>query len=276
MHLNKKIRLTFLFLFAVSIAGCGKEENKGEFLARVNDNYLYESDLNSLIDTAKLTPAVRDELVLKWIRNELLYNSAIAGGIESDPKYLELLEKSKKEIAIALWIQKLYERKPFEVSNKDLMEYYKTHQSSFRLNQTAYLISSVSFSDYNAAITFRNSINNVSWDAAIKTANENKWVVNLTENELNYEFNISGSKLLENVRLLYPGETSFIINVGENYFTVAHLHSKYLPTEIPPFQLIVSKVEETYLNSKRQELFEDYLKSLYSENNFEINNKAKK
>lgn len=276
MHLNKKIKLSFLFLFAVSFAGCGKEENKGEFLARVNDNYLYQSDLNSLIDTAKLTPEVRDELILKWIRNKLLYNSAIAGGIESDPKYAELLEKSKKEIAIALWIQKLYERKPIEVSNKDLFEYYQTHQGSFRLNQTAYLISTVSFSDYNAAITFRNSINSVSWDDAVKTANDKKWIVNQTKNELNYEFNISGSKLLENVRLLYPGETSFIIPLGEHYFTVVHLHSKYLPSEIPPFQLIVSKVEETYLNSKRQELFEDYLKSLYSENKIEINYKAKK
>ena len=103
-HLNKTLT-KILFLFGVLVfAACSKEQKKDDFVARVNDSYLTREDFASLVDTANLNSAQKEQLIKDWIYQEILFQAAEKEGITNREDYLKIVNKSSNELAAAMLI----------------------------------------------------------------------------------------------------------------------------------------------------------------------------
>ena len=73
--INKKFGI--ILLSAVALTGCGKEEPKKDFIARVDESYLTKKELSADLDTAQLQESHKNEYIRNWVETELLYQEAI-------------------------------------------------------------------------------------------------------------------------------------------------------------------------------------------------------
>jgi len=54
-HLNKTLTKILFLLGVLVFTACSEEQKKDDFIARVNDSYLYREDFASLVDTSNHT-----------------------------------------------------------------------------------------------------------------------------------------------------------------------------------------------------------------------------
>jgi len=65
--------------------------------------------------------------------------------------------------------------------------------------------------------------------------------------------------------MLNENEFSRIIEISSNNFVIVQLIKRHNKNELPKFEDIKEEVEQKYLSLKRKELYDNYLKKLYSE-----------
>ncbi|WP_428023730.1 peptidylprolyl isomerase [Arcobacter sp.] len=103
-----------------------------ESYASVNGEEITTQDVNQLLQRQNvqfdaLPKETKDKVIEQLIEKKLLTQKAISSGIEKDAKFLEALEKIKKDLALELWMQKEFvkvkaddaEKKSFYEKNKD-------------------------------------------------------------------------------------------------------------------------------------------------------------
>ncbi|MDX1827916.1 MAG: peptidyl-prolyl cis-trans isomerase [Lutibacter sp.] len=135
----KQILLIFI---AINLFSCNyftfkKDDRKP--VARVNDSYLYESDLqniftsnNSKQDSIKLVK----NYINSWIKHELLLNKAKLNLVEETKKFEELVKKYREDLFINSYKEKVVEQYlDTVVTENDIENFYKNNHSNFRLSE---------------------------------------------------------------------------------------------------------------------------------------------
>jgi len=112
-----------------------------EVLATVNGKTISKSDANMLLKRQHITfdmlPKNAQKLFLeKLIERELLSDVAKKAGIEQDPKFIKELNNYKKDLAIKVWMDKIYERTL--ISDSEANEYYQAHKDMFKKPETVH------------------------------------------------------------------------------------------------------------------------------------------
>lgn len=269
--MSKLLRTNNLIITLVSAAafftGCGKETPQRDFVAKVNNTYLSKEDLQTIIDSVPGSNQFRSEIIRNWINRECLYQQAIKEGIKSN-EYQKIIENSKKELASALMLKKFYEDKETSVDDKSLETYFVSHNDFFRLNNEAYLLNRINFTNEDKAIQFRTTVNESNWNKASNVFKKDASKIIL--NGLFDEFEIHPAELLRIVEELDPKEISIVVNTGDNYYSVVQLIEKYQKGTIPPLDIIKDKVSAMYISNKKEIQFSEYLEKLYSQNDIEI------
>jgi hypothetical protein len=270
--LSKLLRTNNLIITLVSAAaffiGCGKETPQRDFVAKVNNTYLSKEDLQTIIDSVPGSNQFRSEIIRNWINRECLYQQAIKEGILKSNEYQKIIENSKKELASALMLKKFYEDKETPVDDKSLEAYFVIHIDIFRLNNEAYLLNRINFTDEDKAIQFRMTVIESNWNKASNVFKKD--ATKLILNGLFDEPEIHPAGLLRIVEGLDPKEISIVVNTGDNNYSVVQLIEKYQKGTIPPLDIIKDKVLSTYISDKKEMQFSDYLEKLYSQNDIEI------
>ena len=270
--MSKLLRTNNLIITLVSAAafftGCGKETPQRDFVAKVNNTYLSKEDLQTIIDSVPGSNQFRSEIIRNWINRECLYQQAIKEGILKSNEYQKIIENSKKELASALMLKKFYEDKETSVDDKSLETYFVSHNDFFRLNNEAYLLNRINFTNEDKAIQFRTTVNESNWNKASNVFKKDASKIIL--NGLFDEFEIHPAELLRIVEELDPKEISIVVNTGDNYYSVVQLIEKYQKGTIPPLNIIKDKVSAMYISNKKEIQFSEYLEKLYSQNDIEI------
>lgn len=270
--MSKLLRTNNLIITLVSAAaffiGCGKETPQRDFVAKVNNTYLSKEDLQTIIDSVPGSNQFRSEIIRNWINRECLYQQAIKEGILKSNEYQKIIENSKKELASALMLKKFYEDKETSVDDKSLETYFVSHNDFFRLNNEAYLLNRINFTNEDKAIQFRTTVNESNWNKASNVFKKDASKIIL--NGLFDEFEIHPAELLRIVEELDPKEISIVVNTGDNYYSVVQLIEKYQKGTIPPLDIIKDKVSAMYISNKKEIQFSEYLEKLYSQNDIEI------
>lgn len=270
--MSKLLRTNNLIITLVSAAafftGCGKETPQRDFVAKVNNTYLSKEDLQTIIDSVPGSNQFRSEIIRNWINRECLYQQAIKEGILKSNEYQKIIENSKKELASALMLKKFYEDKETSVDDKSLETYFVSHNDFFRLNNEAYLLNRINFTNEDKAIQFRTTVNESNWNKASNVFKKDASKIIL--NGLFDEFEIHPAELLRIVEELDSKEISIVVNTGDNYYSVVQLIEKYQKGTIPPLDIIKDKVSAMYISNKKEIQFSEYLEKLYSQNDIEI------
>lgn len=269
-HLNKTLTKIFFLAGVLAIAACSKEQKKDDFVARVNDSYLTREDFASLADTSNLNSAQKEQLIKKWIYQEVLFQEAAKEGITKDKDYLNIIKKSSYELAAAMLIEKYESSEEINYSDDDLINYYESDKNYFRLNSDSYQLNKVSFSSEDKAIKFRRLALDSDWKKALNVFVSDSSLIKNAESVFVEENNIYPTQLSRIIKDFYPDEISIVIAEKPGYYSIVQLLNKYNRQSVPPFEIIKSKVEKRFTAEKKKLLVEEYLKDLYSQNEIEI------
>lgn len=269
-HLNKTLTKIFFLAGVLAIAACSKEQKKDDFIARVNDSYLTREEFASLADTSNLNSAQKEQLIKKWIYQEVLFQEAAKEGITKDKDYLNIIKKSSYELAAAMLIEKYESSEEINYSDDDLIYYYESDKNYFRLNSDSYQLNKVLFSSEDKAIKFRRLALDSDWKKAVNVFVSDSSLIKNLESVFVEENNIYPVQLSHIIKDFYPDEISIVIAEKPGYYSIVQLLNKYNKQSVPPFEIIKSKVEKRFTAEKKKLLVEEYLKTLYSENEIEI------
>lgn len=255
----------FIFITAVLLSGCKKEEIKKDYVARVNDSYLMKDDLINGNDSL-----MRYDQVKKWIDNELFYQQALNDGVIKDDEFVKILDKTKRELAISFWIKNYLEENQISPSNEELNLFYESNLNTFKLLHPAFIINNVIFNNENRAIAFRNTVMESNWNRSLNSFINDTTLISQYGSNLVYKYELGSGKILRIVESLQPGEISLVINLENGNFSVINLIQKYQENEIPKFEEVTSLVERRMKADAMNKILKTKLEELYTNNEIEI------
>ena len=126
-------------------------------LARVNDDYLSQSDVKDVIDTSSNSndsTIIINNYINNWATNKLLINRALINLPEENQNNIqELVDNYKNEILINSYIDALIEKNMnLEVSKFELDSLYVRYKETFKLNDELFKIRFIYLSKVNPDI----------------------------------------------------------------------------------------------------------------------------
>ncbi len=144
--LSRKTKTCLIFaLLSVLLAACGKEKKVEKYIAKVGDQYLTEDELKSYLSSEEYKNQYKEEIIRNWIENEVLYQEAVNEGIPNEDAYKNLVNRTNKELAVAILKKNVLENFKQEVTIQDLVEYYEKFKNDFRFPDEAYMLNLISF-----------------------------------------------------------------------------------------------------------------------------------
>lgn len=273
-HLWNRNNLYIVFFTAVVI-GCGKETDKKDYVARVNDSFLTKNDLEEISDTSFGNNFYRNEIIRNWIDEELLYQQAVNEGIIDDEEFIKIINNSRRELAGVLLLRQVSDQYEFDYDDDDLEKFYQLYNEEFKITGDAYLLNIVEFSKEEDAIDFRNSVLQDEWQKVIES-DKFKDVLKKQDNVLVNENEIYPLFTRDILQELYPREISIVINSDTTNYEIIQVLEKYPDGTIPPFELIKGKVEKRFVSLEKRKFINEYIKKLYAENEIEVKNQDKR
>ena len=106
-----------------------------EVLATVNGKSISKSDVDTILKAQhmsfdKLSKSQQKQMLDKLIERELLVDVASKAGVEKDPEFVKALNNYKKDLAIKIWMDKIYKRTL--ISDSEANKYYQEHKEQFK------------------------------------------------------------------------------------------------------------------------------------------------
>jgi hypothetical protein len=150
-HLKTKYLVLFLPLVVVF---CSEEEKKTKSIVQINDAVLTEEEVSKALSAAQ-NNSFKEEYINNWIRTEIMYSEAVKEGILDEKEFNTIIEQSKKELAISLYIKKLLNENKTVAANEELLKYYEEQSDDFKLEDDAFGYNISEFDNFDKAVQFR-------------------------------------------------------------------------------------------------------------------------
>lgn len=253
------------------LSACSEPEKPISYIARVNDSYLTESDLAELTDSLSVSEKSKSSIIKNWVKQEILYQEAIKQGLTETKEFKRTIENTKRQLASAMVLNQFSASLKPIYSDKDLENFYKETQTSFRLPFNSYYFNRIDFSDRETAVKFRTELILNGWNDATNKFAKDTCLVNISNGSLIAGQDIYPVRLLRILEGLYPLEISIVIPDERGYYSVVQLLDKYSTQAIPPFEAVKQEVENRYKSSLMELAVENFINDLYSKNEVEIN-----
>lgn len=275
MNFPKYLKTISVFFLIISIwfnfEACKKEVPNNKYVAKVNDSYLTEHELDSIYNVHSGIQ-YKDEIIRNWINRELLFQEAKKQGILSNKNFNRIMDDSKKELAASFLIKNYVSKEKIVIKPAELEKYYNNNPDEFKLLYDSYLMNVIVFNNEDDALKFRSEALGKNWEDAYQDIKNDTSVYSEKSSELLFEYKVQPISVLRVVKELFPSEISIVLHTNEGKFTVVQLIQKFDKGAVPPFDLIKNEVESMYLIQKKELAVKNYIKELYSKNDIEVNN----
>jgi hypothetical protein len=265
-------RLKVICLFCLLIVACTEAEKKTDYVARVNESFLTESELNGLIESKSLAGFSRQEIIDRWIREEMLFQEAAKKGIVSAEDYKRIIQKSEKELAAAMLLQANFAAESIKTDPQELVNYFNSRKEEFTLGSNSYILNILKSDDNAFAVEFRAKVLEAGWEIAAQEFQHDPEVVLLNSNILIKEENLYPQRLARIVKGLYPPEISIVISDEGGYHWVVQVIKVLKAGSTAPYEHIKDDVEKRFIAESKRKMADAYINSLYKNYNIELNN----
>jgi hypothetical protein len=273
--LKRSIKITnkyFILLFIlISIGGCSKESPKKNYIARVNNSYLTADEFNSLVDSSNQN-FYKNEIIRNWVNKELLYQKALKDGITDNKNFERILTDTKKELAVTLFLDKVYAKEKVTPVESEIEEYYKQNKNDYKLFYDAYVVNIIDFSNEDNAVKFRTSLLGSNWNKTVNVYKGDTSILDIKSSRLYYAYELEPTSLTRIVKELNQDEISIVFSDYKDVYTVVQLVQKIEKGTVPPLGFIKGLVKKRLEAQKKEEFLKNYIKELYSKNNIEVKN----
>lgn len=275
MNFQKYIKtsnILFFVSFIIFLTGCTKETPHKKYVAKVNNSYLTEEELDAITDSSSNELLFRSEIIRNWINKELLFQEAKKQGILNEKEYKRILGDSQKELAGSLLLKNFFENEKNKTTYSEVENYYEKNLDEFKLFYNSYLLNRINFNNEDNAVQFRSDVLKDKWQNAMLHFKNDTSVISQNENQLLYEYEIQPASLLRIMKELNPDEVSIVLKNDENNYTLVQVLQKFNKGTTPPLEYIYSEVEKRYMVKKKELTIKGYIKELYSKNEIEVKN----
>ena len=127
-------------LLAIALGGlwlmsfaCGPERHSTPVVARVGDAALTVAQVQNRVAPGlgpEETVAQRREFVDKWIQQQLVYQEALAQGLDEYARVQQLLDEARRDVLVASFLNREFEAQ-VEISEFKITDYFATHSQEF-------------------------------------------------------------------------------------------------------------------------------------------------
>ncbi len=152
-----RIKYYILFLFPIVFLSCEffKKTREGKVVARVNDTFLYKSDIEGLVveGTSKEDSILRvNNFINQWATQQLLISGAEINLSETKQgEFNTLVNQYKNDLFINAYLEALVKRSiDTSVSPKEAQEVYERNQETFKLNEELIKFRYINVNENNA------------------------------------------------------------------------------------------------------------------------------
>ena len=203
----------------------------------------------------------------------MLHQEAVKLGLPENEEFNRIINNSRRELASSMLINIYVDEKLVKPTDLELYEYYNVHQNEFRADADTYLFNYVCFSTENTAIKFRTKLFKTEWEELIENYADDKALVEYSTSKVLSKYEIHPIKFLNLIEQLNPGEVSIVFEENSEKYSVVQLLEVFRKGAILNLSAIREEVETRYNAEKREQIFSEYLKELYSNNEIEIKQK---
>lgn len=262
-------------LFALLMAGCGKERTGSGFVARVNQSYLTKEEIEKAHDSLASTRTMMRAYVDTWVTNEVLYQEAQRRGFGNSEELQHQLEETRKRLAISALLEaEVYNEQPEQVGEEEIAATLKTRGGEFLLREDLVQVSFALFSDRDAANGFRTMIlRGSSWNDAVLQMHEDslfkRQILQVADHEYFTKSTLYPEELWKLSRNLPKEEVSFVVKTDFGYYVLI-VHNTKKQGELPDLAYVHNEILERILLERRKAKYERMLAGLREKYSIEV------
>lgn len=274
------------FLIFLLICSCNyfKPEQKSQSIARVGKNYLYKSDIATLVPagTSKEDSVllVRD-FIDRWASQKLLIEAAERNLSDSKRKeYNTLIKQYKIDLYTRAYIEEVVKRTvDTVVSQEELKKYYEENKENFKTNGTLVRLRYINLSKENPHFE---TIKSKFFDYSKKDKKFwETYALQCKSFAMNDSVWVDMSQVYAKLRVITPENRDEIIRSGKK-MQIQDNDDTYLikvtsvidKNQISPFEYCKPTLKEVLLNKRKLELIKKFEKDITNDaiknNDYEI------
>lgn len=269
-HLRNNIFAGAVLFSGLLLPACGKEEIDSGYAVKVDNTVLSEKDLDEALTGLKSRNKYRKEYINEWIENEIMFREAEEQGLLDEDDFKKTIEQSRKELAKAFLINKLFEENPVQPEPAELRSYYSRFSEDFRLTDNAYRVNTIKFNSEDKAIQFRSTAVESDWNRTLNVFRGDASIIESAAGQVIPKHDVDNLSLLGILDQLNPDEISIVFRTEPSVFEVVQLVEKFDKGYLPKFEDTEELVRQRYTHFRQQEIYRDYVKSLISKHNIVI------
>lgn len=134
----KNYSLLLLSCTILVFNSCNGIQHQGPIAAQVGDAVLTEATLETWL-TDELDPELaeteRERFTENWVREELLYQEALARQLDQKAHLRQLLEEARRSLLVSDLLDGEFSGREIQISEDAILTYYRQHQDEFLLLQ---------------------------------------------------------------------------------------------------------------------------------------------
>lgn len=250
-----------------------KKEREPQAVVRVGEDFLYTSDLDSLVpkNTSKEDSAIIiKNYINRWATQKLLINAA-ERNIDDDQKetFNQLIAQYKNDLYTKAYIEKIVQtRVDTVVSEEELKKYYQENKENFKTNSTLVQLRYIHLSkDHPKFSTIKQKFLN------FKKEDRKFWQtyqMQFKNSALNDSVWVLLDEIYRKVPFITPDNRDKYINEGMAYEKTDSLNNVYIVkikkvinrNQISPFEYLKPTLQQVILNSRKLELIKKFEKEI--------------
>ncbi len=276
----------YIFIGSVLLGSCGyfnQNSEQKEVVARVNDTYLYRSDIEKLITentSAEDSTLIVNNYINRWATQQLLIDQA---KINLSPEKLEqfdkLVQEYKTDLLTEAYKNVIVDRQlDSTVSDQEYRQFYEENKENFRQKDMLVMLRYVQMpTNYEGLAAVKEKLNRYN-------EKDKKWLTSQNFQFISSNFNdsvwVKKSALLHTLPVL-KGENEQVLKKS-NFAQLQDSLGVYLvkienvlnPNDTAPLSYIKPTLRQIILNKRKLELIKkletDITKDAIETNNFQI------
>jgi hypothetical protein len=278
-------KVSFAILFFIVLCSCEyfKQDTLGTPIARVNDSYLYQKDLDNLIfeNTSKEdSTLIINNFINRWATKQLLIDQSIINLTqEKQEAFNQLVNQYKTDLYIEAYKGTIVKKQLDSIiSSKELEEYYNLNKDNFKLNddllKVRYIQIEENFTNTSELINKFKRFDSIDKDELTELSikfksfnlNDSIWIRN--------DVLIGALPVLKDNNELVLKKTNFAQLQDSLGVYLIKIEAVLNTNDIAPLPYVKPTIEQIVINKRKQELLKniekDITKDAIKNKNFEL------